>query len=41
MTLTFIPKILGVVVVFLLSLGYMARIALDLFNNAVLPMIAG
>ena len=41
MTLTFIPKILGVVVVFLLSLGYMARISLDLFNNAVLPMIAG
>ena len=41
MTLTFIPKILGVVVVFLLSLGYMARIALDLCNNAVLPMIAG
>lgn len=41
MTLTFIPKILGVVVVFILSLGYMARVALDLFNNAVLPMIAG
>ncbi|MEL6829866.1 MAG: flagellar biosynthetic protein FliQ [Pseudomonadota bacterium] len=41
MTLTFIPKILAVVVVFFLSLGYMTRIALDLFNNNVLPLIAG
>lgn len=41
MTLTFIPKILAVVVVFFLSLGYMTRIALDLFNNWVLPVIAG
>lgn len=41
MTLTFVPKIFGVVVVFLLSLGYMARICLDLFNNTVLPLIAG
>ena len=41
MTLTFIPKILAVAVVFLLSLGYMTRIALDLFNNHVLPMVAG
>lgn len=39
MTLTFIPKILGVVIVFFLSLGYMTRIALDLFNNWVLPMM--
>lgn len=41
MTLTFIPKILAVVVVFFLSLGYMTRIALDLFNNNILPMITG
>lgn len=41
MTLTFIPKIAAVVVVFLLSLGYMTRICLDLFNNRVLPVIAG
>lgn len=41
MTLTFIPKILAVVVVFFLSLGYMTRVALDLFNNWVLPVIAG
>ncbi|HRX74380.1 MAG TPA: flagellar biosynthetic protein FliQ [Hyphomonas sp.] len=40
MTLTFIPKIFAVVVVFFMSLGYMTRIALDLFNNYVLPLIS-
>ena len=40
MTLTFIPKIFAVVVVFFLSLGYMTRIALELFNNYVLPIIS-
>jgi flagellar biosynthesis protein FliQ len=41
MTLTFIPKILAVVVVFFLTLGYMTRICLDFFNNTVLPVISG
>ncbi len=41
MTLTFIPKILAVVVVFFLTLGFMTRVCLDLFNNAVLPLISG
>ncbi|MEL6324275.1 MAG: flagellar biosynthetic protein FliQ [Pseudomonadota bacterium] len=41
MTLTFIPKILCVVIVFFLTLGYMTRVCLDLFNNWVLPVIAG
>src|SRR3990167_2418340 len=41
MTLTFIPKILAVIIVFFLSLGYMTKVALDLFNNWVLPLIAG
>ncbi len=41
MTLTFVPKIMAVVIVFFLSLGYMTRICLDLFNNSVLPLIAG
>ena len=40
MTLTFVPKILAVVVVFFLTLGYMTRICLDFFNNTVLPMIS-
>ena len=41
MTLSFVPKIFIVAVVFLASLGYMASICLDLFNNTVLPMISG
>ena len=41
MTLTFVPKIAAVVAVLLLSLGYMTRICLDLFNNTILPMISG
>ena len=40
MTLTFIPKIFAVVVVFFLTLGYMTRICLDFFNNTVLPIIS-
>lgn len=40
LTLTFIPKILGVVIVFFTSVGYMTRICLDLFNNWVLPLIS-
>ena len=39
-TLTFIPKILAVIIVFFLSLGYMTRICVDLFNNSVLPLIS-
>ncbi|WP_051618461.1 flagellar biosynthetic protein FliQ [Hyphomonas johnsonii] len=39
-TLTFIPKVLVVVIVFFLSLGYMTRICIDLFNDSVLPLIA-
>jgi flagellar biosynthetic protein FliQ len=41
MTLTFIPKIVAVVVVFFLTLGYMTKVCLDLFFNSVLPIIAG
>ena len=41
MTLTFVPKIVAVVAVFFLPLGYMTRVALDLFNNFILPMISG
>ena len=39
MTLTFIPKIIAVVVVFLMTLGFMTRVCLDFFNSSVLPMI--
>lgn len=41
MTLTFIPKIVSVVVVFSLTLGYMTKMCLDLFFNTVLPIVAG
>ena len=41
MTLTFVPKIIAVVAVFFLTIGYMTRVALDLFNNLIIPMITG
>lgn len=41
LTLTFVPKAFAVIVVLFLSLGYMTRICLDLFNNSILPLIAG
>ncbi|MEM9179108.1 MAG: flagellar biosynthetic protein FliQ [Pseudomonadota bacterium] len=41
MTLTFVPKIVAVVAVFFITIGYMTRVALDLFNNFILPMISG
>lgn len=40
LTLTFVPKIFAVVVVLFLTLGYMTSIALDLFNNTILPIVA-
>ncbi|MGB3624561.1 MAG: flagellar biosynthetic protein FliQ [Henriciella sp.] len=41
MTLTFVPKIMAVVIVFFLTLGYMTNVALDFFNNSVIPLISG
>ena len=41
MTLTFVPKIVAVVAIFFITIGYMTRVCLDLFNNWVLPMISG
>lgn len=39
MTLTFVPKIIAVVGVFFLTIGYMTRVCIDLFNNTIIPMI--
>ena len=39
MTLTFVPKIGAVVVVFFLTIGYMTRVCRDLFINMIIPMI--
>ncbi|MCR9270618.1 MAG: flagellar biosynthetic protein FliQ [Henriciella sp.] len=41
MTITFVPKIIAVVAVFFLTIGYMTRVCLDLFNNMIIPMITG
>ena len=41
MTLTFVPKLGAMLIVFFLSSGYMARVMLGLFNDQVLPVIAG
>ena len=40
MTLTFLPKVAAVVIVFLLSMGFMTRLCLDLFETTVLPFIS-
>jgi flagellar biosynthetic protein FliQ len=40
MTLTFVPKLAAMLLVFFLSAGYMARIVLMLFETQVLPVIA-
>ena len=40
MTLTFVPKLAAMLVVFFMSAGYMARIVLTLFETQVLPVIA-
>jgi len=41
MTLTFVPKLAVMLLVFFLSAGYMARICVSLFDNHVIPVIAG
>jgi len=40
MTLTFVPKLAVMLVVFFISAGYMSRIILTLFDTQVLPVIA-
>ena len=41
MTLTFVPKLAAMLVVMFLTLGFMTNIALALFDNQVIPAIAG
>ncbi len=40
MTLTFVPKLAVMLVVFFMSAGYMTRIVVSLFDSQVLPVIA-
>ena len=41
MTLTFVPKLAAMLVVMFLTLGFMTNICLALFDNQVLPIVAG
>jgi len=41
MTLTFVPKLGVMLAVFFISAGFMARICVSLFDNHVIPAIAG
>lgn len=41
MTLTFVPKILAMLVVFWVSMSAMTALLVDFFHGAVLPVVAG
>ncbi len=40
-TLTFVPKLIAVLIAFVLSAGFAARLMMSLFENHVLRIIAG
>ena len=40
MTLTFVPKIAMMLIVFFMSSGFMARVCINMFDNHVIPIIA-
>ncbi len=41
MTLTFVPKLAAIVVVFWMTMGFMTQTLVAFFNGHVIPMIAG
>ena len=41
MTLTFVPKLAAIVVVFWLSMGFMTQTLVSFFDGHVIPLIAG
>ena len=41
MTLTFVPKLAAIVVVFWMTMGFMTQTLVAFFNGHVLPLIAG
>ena len=41
MTLTFVPKLLAIVAVFWLSMGFMTRTLVDFFHNQIIPIVIG
>ncbi len=41
MTLTFVPKLAAIVVVFWMTMGFMTQTLVAFFNGHVIPLIAG
>ena len=41
MTLTFVPKLMAIVVVFWLSMSFMTRTLVDFFQNQIIPIVTG
>ncbi|CAM3669160.1 flagellar biosynthetic protein FliQ [Litorimonas haliclonae] len=41
MTLTFVPKLGAMLIVFIATAGFMARMCIHLFDSVVIPAIAG
>lgn len=41
MTLTFVPKLIAMLIAFALCAGFSSRLLISLFNDRVLPVIAG
>ncbi|KPA20330.1 MAG: flagellar biosynthetic protein FliQ [Shimia sp.] len=41
MTLTFVPKLLCIVIVFWMSMSFMAQTLVSFFQNQIIPMIIG
>lgn len=41
MTLTFVPKLLAIVAVFWVSMGFMTKTLVDFFGQQIVPMIIG
>lgn len=41
MTLTFVPKLIAIVVVFWVSMGFMTQTLVTFFTSTLIPLIAG
>jgi flagellar biosynthetic protein FliQ len=41
MTLTFVPKLLAIVIVFWMSMSFMTRTLVDFFQGQIIPTIIG
>jgi len=41
MTLTFVPKLLAIVIVFWMSMGFMAQTLVSYFQDTLVPLIVG